>query len=60
MEGFANSNSGELTVANPSNLTESTASRAEEATIENDLGKQIFRAAAELKVSELAMMPAIV
>lgn len=67
MDGFVDSEGGELAIANQINLVEvesgnleSPASRAEEPTIENDLGKQIFRAAAELKASELAMMPQIV
>lgn len=60
MEGFTNQNSSELAVSNSASIETTTAPNVEEPTIENDLGKQIFRKAAELKASELAMMPAIV
>lgn len=60
MDGFLNRNGSELATVDQSDLTESTSPVAEEPSIENDLGRQIFRAAAELKATELTMMPAIV
>lgn len=60
MDGFLNRNVSELATINQTGLAESTSPKVEEPSIDNDLGRQIFRAAAELKASELAMMPALV
>jgi hypothetical protein len=67
MDGFIDSEMGELAVSSHTNLVEvddrrlaTPISQPEQPTIENDLGKQIFRAAAELKASELAMMPQVI
>lgn len=67
MDGFIDSEGGELAPVNPTNLAAVEGSDlaepipvVEEPTIENGLGKQIFRAAAELKASELAMIPQVV
>ncbi|BAY57006.1 hypothetical protein NIES2135_38690 [Leptolyngbya boryana NIES-2135] len=67
MDGSIDSEGGELAPVNPTNLAAVEGSdlaepipAVEEPTIENGLGKQIFRAAAELKASELAMIPQVV
>lgn len=74
MDGFIDSEGGELAPVNPANLAavegsdlaepipavEEPTNAVRGASIENDLGKQIFREAAELKASELVMRPAIV
>ncbi|MBN8561089.1 MAG: hypothetical protein J0L70_11230 [Leptolyngbya sp. UWPOB_LEPTO1] len=67
MDGFIDSEGGELAPVNSANLAAVEGSdlaepiaAVEEPTIENGLGKQIFRAAAELKASELAMIPQVV
>lgn len=67
MDGFIDSEGGELAPVNPANLAAVEGGdlaepilAVEEPTIENGLGKQIFRAAAELKASELAMIPQVV
>ncbi|MBD2078469.1 hypothetical protein [Leptolyngbya sp. FACHB-17] len=67
MDGFVDSEGGELAPIESANLAAVEGGdlaepipTLEEPTIENDLGKQIFREAAELKTSELLMRPAIV
>ncbi len=67
MDGFIDSEGGELAPVDSANLAAVEGSdlaepipAVEEPTIENGLGKQIFRAAAELKASELAMIPQVV
>lgn len=74
MDGFIDSEGGELAVTNPANLAaaeggdlaepisavEEPTNAVRAASIENDFGKQIYREAAELRASELVMRPAIV
>ena len=67
MDGFIDSEGSELAVSNPANLAEAnqgdlaeSVPAPEEPTIDNGLGKQIYRAAAELKASELSMIPQVV
>ncbi|MBD1847661.1 hypothetical protein H6F89_30540 [Cyanobacteria bacterium FACHB-63] len=67
MDGFVDSEGGELAPIESANLAAveggdlaESIPTLEEPTIENDLGKQIFREAAELKTSELLMRPVIV
>lgn len=67
MDGFIDSEAGELAPIESANLAAVEGGdlaepipTLEEPTIENDLGKQIFRAAAELKASELSMMPQVI
>lgn len=67
MDGFIDSEGGELAPLESANLAAVEGGdlaepipAVEEPTIENDLGKQIYREAAELRTSELLMRPAIV
>ncbi|MBW4444123.1 MAG: hypothetical protein KME10_23440 [Plectolyngbya sp. WJT66-NPBG17] len=74
MDGFVDSEGGELAPVNSASLAEVEGGDLAEpipaveeptnavrgASIENDLGKQIYREAAELRASELLMRPAIV
>jgi hypothetical protein len=67
MDGFIDSEGGELAPIESANLAAveggdlaESIPTVEEPTIKNDLGKQIYREAAELRTSELLMRPAIV
>ncbi len=74
MDGFIDSEGGELAPVNSASLAEveggdlakpipaveEPTNAVRGASIENDLGKQIYREAAELRASELVMRPAIV